>query len=247
MPAHFRSKARFAAALALPVFALAATVPADTISLSSVADTWIHSENKSDSGKGTTNYLSVGADGADPTFTARIARGLLRFDLTTLPEGAVVTSAVLKLTQALANERTGDGKIPISVYRVLQDWNEGDGVYGGPGANWTYRQNNSAAWGAEGADGAADRAADPTATTDILNNPQQWDVTSDVQLMLSGHASNYGWLVVADDGEGGDRYRFRSREAAEAQHPRLEISYVIPEPSSVALGAVGALLLLRRR
>src|SRR5512136_2686590 len=68
--------------------------PADTATFTSVADTFISSGNPANNAGGNA-WFDAGTDGQ---LTPGVRRGLLRFDLSSLPPGSTITSAVVQLT-----------------------------------------------------------------------------------------------------------------------------------------------------
>ena len=66
-----------------------------------------------------------------------------------------------------------------------------------------------------------------------------FDVSDSIQSFVNGTATNFGWLINPG---GADGWRFRSSELVTiGDRPRLEITYMmVPEPSSLALGVLGA-------
>lgn len=230
---------------------------ADTINeelrLHSSADTGIMHSVPTRTDIGGNVYIDTGiAASGNPR---AITRGLVRFDLSSLPANAQVTQATLEIRQVVVTDGQGDDVVMIGAYRLLKDWGEGGAGagYSSRGASWDYNfyEQGGAAnstWEVPGADGATDRAATPTDIVDVDTGIawKYWNVTSDVQKMASGEYANYGWILfgptaVAD----GDRLRFHSREAADPG-VFLRVTYVIPEPATAALGVVGAAFVLVR-
>ncbi|MEO1583237.1 MAG: GC-type dockerin domain-anchored protein [Planctomycetota bacterium] len=127
-------------------------------------------------------------------------RGLVRFDLSELPEGEVV-SATLEL---LVVSQRGFG-LTFDAHRLLADWSEGptagngsNGGQGGPAtaadATWT-QTGLGASWQAPGGD------FEPTPTASAFSQSAgtrlAFDVASDVRLFRDGTAANLGWIVLS--------------------------------------------------
>src|SRR5690606_30724770 len=110
------------------------------------------------------------------------------------------------------------------------------------------------AWEVPGAGGATDRLAaiDASFTTSIHTDwvAYRIDVTQYVKDVLNG-AADYGWLLKGRTETAGSQLGIRSSEGdvvlPTAGPPTMEITYTIPEPASLGLLSVGALLVLRRR
>src|SRR5439155_1686337 len=81
--------------------------------------------------------------------TLQIRRGLIFFNLASLPSNSTVTSASLRL---VAENRSSNGDRTTTLHRVLQDWGQGTSNSSGGGttatsndATWVYRFYNPAA------------------------------------------------------------------------------------------------------
>ncbi len=155
-------------------------------------------------------------------------RTLVAFSLPSLPSGATVQSATLKLfmKDAPSDSRSYD------VYRNTADWVEGDG-----GSN-----NNPAGevtWANKPATAVSSSA---TAVTGKTNNVVlSWNVTADVAGFYTASYSNYGW-TIRDQNESSDQSRegkFRSREHSDSsQRPVLEITYTLPTTTTLTVTKV---------
>jgi RHS repeat-associated protein len=157
-------------------------------------DTWM---DYSSSGTICSNY------GADPGIwvgsgAGFINRGLIQFDLHSVPQGATINSATLSLYAPYgANGQPNSGT--IHTYRVTRAWTEGTG-YGncsGDGATW-YETVGGTDWTTPGGD------FDPTAdggSTVAGSEGAQWhtfDVAAIAQQWADGTAPNLGILLKAD-------------------------------------------------
>lgn len=186
-----------------------------------------------------------------------IRRGLVRFDVTSaVPAGSTITSATLILNQSAANttDRT------VSLHHVLASWGEGasnasaGGGGGGapaqPGdATWIHRSFNSDLWTNVG----GDFNGSPLASA-VVGGPglYAWSgaaFTAEVQAILDGSVSNFGWLLLGVEGVSGSSKRFSTREESSASlRPVLAIEYTpVPTPASAAPALLSALLVMRRR
>lgn len=176
---------------------------------------------------------------------------LLRPDVSGIPSGATVISAILYLYNKNASQT---GTNTISVHRMLKEWGEGTG--GNPanagGATWLHAKYDTVAWATAGAKGASDRAA--TATFSLgknLADPDGWisglEVDADVQAWVGGTAPNYGWALF---GTANPAYSLFSSSDAEGDfEPYLEVEYstggdstdiiISPDPPVVTVTPVG--------
>ncbi len=93
---------------------------ADTATLSVVADTFINSGSPGNSAGGNP-WFDAGTDGQ---LTPGVRRGLLRFDLSSLPSGSTITSAVVQLT---VTHVPGFGPVDstFELRRLTAAWGEG--------------------------------------------------------------------------------------------------------------------------
>ncbi|MGQ9516785.1 MAG: DNRLRE domain-containing protein, partial [Anaerolineae bacterium] len=161
---------------------------------------------------------------------------LIRFDLSPLPAGAQITSAVLSLN---ATYRQDDITLTIAVYRLKRDWvaNQATWELAAAGQPWTV----------PGANGAgSDRAI--SAFTQVPAAATGWidfDLTALVRKWHGGEYPNYGLLLRAE-GTGGPAgkslYSFvDSSSGATGFRPKLTITYELgatstPTPSATITG-----------
>ncbi|MBX9736066.1 MAG: DNRLRE domain-containing protein [Phycisphaerales bacterium] len=188
-----------------------------------------------------------------------IRRGLLQFDVSSpLPAGAVITSVSLRLHMS----RSVAGIEPVSIHAMNASWGSGNSTPPGQGgggapaeegdATWLYRNFDSAtqsgpAWSTPGGD------FDPLAlATNSVGGVgfYQWSspqLTADVARWLANPSQNFGWLLQTTEGVPLTAKRFDSQFATNPDfRPQLTINY-IPQPSSIALLTLGAIVSRRRR
>ena len=127
-------------------------------------------------------------------------RALIRFDLSVLPAGDIV-SATLELTP-----RAIRGPVPVSAFRLTRDWNEGPALGQGTGGGLgSLAGPDDVTWLVDGfganwnnAGGDFDPVATDSATFTLLLTPVGFDVTQDVIDMIDGTVTNLGWILISD-------------------------------------------------
>lgn len=143
-------------------------------------------------------------------------RSLIRFDLSALPQGAVITAANLKLRELTTYGRS----TTIAVHRLTQDWTE-------TGVTWA-KTNGSANWQSAGGDFNPTPTAQNLISWDPNTFPKSdtWDLLSDVRDFGAGKAMNYGWLLKANPEDNSQYYwTFHSKE--NTVPPELEVTYTL--------------------
>ncbi len=164
-------------------------------------DTRISAE--SPTGRFPGSELKVGARGEIAT--------LLRFELSSIPRQATITSARL---QVYAYHCEGEADLSLGAYAVRRPWMEN-------GATWN-EASPGVPWGSAGCSHSfSDRAAQPSDEVRAWSTGwYTWSVTEDVQRMVSDPGTNAGWLISQkDDGPGvisfyaseGDRVGYRPK------------------------------------
>jgi len=190
-------------------------------------------------------------------------RAIIHFNLSSIPAGATVTNATLRL---VADNRGQNGNRTMILHRLLQDWGQGTSNSYGVGATatnndatWIYRFYNptnptsSPKWTIPG--GSFDKADSASAICPNLGGAFTFSgiststMASDIRAWLADSANNFGWEIIGDENTQETAKRIFSREnTIVANRPQLTITYAVPEPSSlILLGAGISLLTLRRR
>jgi lysophospholipase L1-like esterase len=144
-------------------------------------------------------------------YLAAEARTALRFDLASIPQSAVITSAQLRLTTTLLSPVVGT----VLAHRATQAWAEG-------AATWASLAS----------------ALDPVAAASFTSATGATSVglAPLVQSWVSGSLQNYG--VVLEQGRNG-RTRYETSEAsAIATRPALDVCYTLPEAPTGPLEAI---------
>jgi hypothetical protein len=181
-------------------------------------------------------------------------RAVMAFDLSAIPTNAVVTQVSLALTLLKGN----GGDTPVDLHRLTQNWSEGTsngGPQGAPStvgsATWIHTSFSGAFWSNAGGD--FDAATSGSQRVGGFGAPV-WDSTvagnqsmvNNVQGWVSNPASNFGWILIGDEVNTSTAKEFASRESSFGQ-PSLSVTYTVPEPGSLALVGVCALVGLGAR
>ncbi len=197
------------------------------------------------------------SNGSGPTLFAgrtsqavgSIRRGLIAFDLSGIPAGSTIASAVLTLHMSQAS---GAGTQSVSLHRALAGWGEGAsdaGASGGVGApaapgdaTWIHTFRPSSFWGAAGGDfAAAATAAQSIGGVASYSWGPTSEMTADAQQWLDDPSTNHGWLLRGNEAVGATSRRFDAREHPEsAVRPSLAVEFT-PPPTAIEPSAWGAI------
>jgi hypothetical protein len=222
-----------------------------TIDLRPVADTTLHSIAPGNNMGGHT-HVAIGTTGKDTP-----ARGLFRFDLSTIPAEAAVTSVTLTFTLPALNRPDTGGSI-YAAHRMLKDWGEGtkSGNLGATATAGEATWEHSALptlWTAPGGAAGTDYAETASAAANLGPAPGVYSIAStaglvdDVQHWLTHPEENFGWLLkVEDESVGQSARQFASRESANG--PLLRVEYSVgpaPELRITAIERTGTNVVIR--
>ena len=206
--------ARRSALVAAFVVGCAVSAAAQSVVLNPTQDTWL-SEKDKNRNYGASNRMSVEGD------PGRLKRALLQFDVSSIPAGAVLTSATLTVWKQGANNAADS----LAVHVVTQAWVEGTGS-NGSGASWnTYDGSNG--WASPGGDYVATPSS--VILAPLGNGPKTLDVLSLVQAWVSGTVPNHGLLIrqlYENAGVNHPQHNFRTRD--DTIQPTLTITYGAP-------------------
>jgi hypothetical protein len=217
---------------------LGAPASGETLTLNPSADTTLWEANPN-ANEGASGTLVVGG-----TPRGR-ARGLMRFNLDTLPAGAVVSEA--RLVLQITRQNVQGPQLRLRLHRIQRAWGEGDNEDGtgsqaaGPGeASWNAPFHGTDTWSVPGGESGSDFHNSVTATL-LLDATGEYstvssEVASDVRSWISNPASNHGWLLFgAEESIPRSARRIASREGG-VQAPRLVLTYSVPvEPTRPVL------------
>jgi spore coat protein A len=216
------------AALAISVVCSLASHPvgATVVDLAAVQDNTIFQENGALS-NGAGSWIFAGKNNDGTSGSSR--RALIRFDLTSIPSNATVSSVTL----TMYNDRGKSGSQTVTLYLATAAWGEGtsnsdaDPGKGAPAtandATWTHRLYPGTIWSSAG----GDRAAAASAATSVGNSgTYNWSspqLAADVQQWISNPSTNYGWLMIGNEAAKATARRFFSRTGTTP--PRLRVTY----------------------
>lgn len=223
--------------LATVVFALApALTAAEQLTFVATKDNTLLADDDTRSNGGAA-FLFIGniASGA-----AR--RSLLQFDLAGVPQGAIITSAELRVYVDKNAFRSSITDV-ATLYRLTESWGEGsaNGGTGGGGAlaspedaTWKYRfyGNPSAGiprieWLAPGGTFVATPSGQATlAGIGAITFQSTPGLVADVQGWVSNAGTNHGWIMLGNEDADQNARRILSRtSAAAANRPELTVVY----------------------
>ena len=214
---------------ALALLAGAGRAAAASVTVRPGKDNTIYGNGDASLSNGAGKFLFAGSSG--PTGGSRTLRSLVAFNLAgQVPAGSTINAVTLTFgadTPLRTNANT------VRLHRVLADWGEagsaaGSGEGGGApaltgDATWNARFFNTANWTTPGGDFSTTvSASQPVSGTATVVTFTGAGLVADVQAWVNNAASNFGWILVAQD-EGGPAVRLSSREGTAA--PSLLIDF----------------------
>jgi len=194
-----------------------------TVNLSPSADARI------DEAAPTTNFGSDNYLPTHPWAPSYSRRSVIKFDLSSIPSGATIVSAKLKLMQiqTYGYDRT------LDLHRLNTSWSESTVTWDSP---W------SSAGGDYNSTASASATSDWTGSFHVI----EWNLQSDVQAFVNGTATNNGWLLRDSVEDVYQKYwHFASKEyVTTSARPVLEVVYnnsitvsVSPSSASICSGS----------
>ena len=180
-----------------------------------------------------------------------LRRGLIAFDLTSIPANATITGATLSMF--LSRSGPNSAGVNISLSKVLSDWGEGASNAGSPGgagaqakagdATWLHTFYNTSFWTTPGGDFSPTISA--TTPVGAENTTHTWSgsgLLADVQSWVSNPANNFGWVILADEITAASAQRLNTRENT-SNPPQLTVTYQVtcatPTPTPAPLTISG--------
>jgi hypothetical protein len=229
----------FRTVLAGLVLGAAPGLRGDSVTLNPAADTFI-AESWPDKNFGAMLFLN---GGTTQNYTTN--RGLMRFNLASIPPGSKIFSATLE-TEVVGQPDEPWSSANFGLHRLLRDWGEGDNFANIPRnalaagtneANWTQRfAFTTETWGVPGGQPGTDYEPAPSATTWVYEagNPYAFNSTpelvADVQAWLDDPGTNFGWmLIVQNETTAFTARRFGAREDP-LNTPKLTVTFQPPPP-----------------
>ncbi len=190
------------------------------VTLTATEDGNIYNNNATDELK---NYGSCNILYLNGPATRAKDRALIRYDLSSIPATATITSATVRLVKigGPASARN------VSIHRLTNNWTEGTGGCGGTAgvANWQQRITGTP-WTTAG----GDFDATATATVSVaINGIYNFTATSLVQGWVNSTFANHGILARFTTENLNSLINFASTEnVTVANRPQLLVSYTLP-------------------
>ncbi len=229
--------------LAFIAFSVLLLVPLGTQNAFAVVENFISEKDNTlydtisgDLSNGAGNHFFVGNDAFSST-----KRGVISFDLSSIPPGAVITNVELKLEMS----RTIAGSEEIALHKMNQDWGEGTshapGLEGGGAtstvgdASWLHTFFSTDFWTSPGSDFDAIASDTLVVNSNGLYTWSSLEMISDVQGWADDSSTNFGWLLKnVDETDAQTAKRFDTKEN-ESGRPMLTVEYTV-ESSGIAVG-----------
>jgi hypothetical protein len=211
----------------------AATAFAASVTLNPADDTFISEYVSFANPNGTSTEMVIGTQGNNvggPT-----SRGLIQFDLSSIPSGAVVNSVTLRMRATMAPASPVSSEFML--HRVLFPW---DGLE----STWTVRLDPDENWAEPGGEAGTDFSATPSGAVQVsgvgtYTFASTAQLVEDVNGWLTNPASNYGWLMKTENES--VRFtarRWASREAPLGGGPVLEVQFELAQPPSIRVAEI---------
>ena len=201
--------------------AIVSSLRADSVTLAPIADTYLSEHFAGPNGS--LSELVMGTMGPAASFAHN--RGLVKFDLSSIPTNAVIDSVALQLT---VNKTASVGAASFfHLHTVKVPWTES-------ASTWFVRsagQNWAAPGGAPGTDYAEDSSGNSfIGGTGSATFESTTGLVADVTSWLNLPASNNGWLIKTEN-ESVEKTagRFGARENPNTS-PQLTVQYTVPPP-----------------
>lgn len=204
-----------------------------TVSITADRDNTLYSTPSGSLSNGLGSAMFVGRTGS-----GRVVRGILHFDLSTIPQGATVTDARLEMLIGFSASMGPQGPTSHSVHRVSQDWGEGSTLApGGQGAGggsttdsvtWVHTFFPGSTWANQGGDFTAMASASEVVGTSGAVTLQSAGLSADVQSFVADPATNFGWVLKADDEVTAARVYSTRENVVAANRPTLVVTFEMP-------------------
>jgi len=164
-------------------------------------------------------------------------RAFIAFDVSSVPAGAIVQNAQLRL-KLTRSSALSPGPTDSFLHRVTAEWFEGTSAGAGTAvpatandATWDDRIFGVAPWANPGGDFAATTSAVATVNAPGVYTWNAPQMATDVQGWVTDPASNFGWILIGDEGQDGTAKMFASGEDFfAADRPKLVLDLLAPAP-----------------
>ncbi len=201
-----------------------------TVNLSAEKDNSMYSENGNFS-NGAGDFLFAGR--TQGGLGTDIRRALIKFDVSTIPAGSLITAVSLEVTGS------NGGASLVNLHLLNSDWGEaGSDAPGAEGqgtaaqngdATWLSNFFNTSLWTTAGGDFNALSSASASVDEGSVSTFTSVAMVDDVQDWIDGTTPNYGWILVGDETAPGTAVRMNSRENGSG-NPVLNVTYEAPTP-----------------
>ena len=218
--------ARLSVLLVMATVLGAVPLHASVANLNPVMDNMIVQESVANS-NGAGSWLIAGNNNQGTAGQPR--RALIRFDLSSIPTTATITAVTLAMT----NDRGKAGTQTIALHRLTADWGEGtSNSNADPGkgaaattndATWMHRLYPAPTWSTPGGDFVTAASASTPVGNSAAYSWTSAQLTADVQQWVSTPSTNFGWILVGNEGAKATARRFHSRTGTTP--PVLQVTY----------------------
>jgi spore coat protein A len=218
---------------AVSVLAPAPPASADVETVGAEKDNTLYPTTDGSLSNGLGEYFFAGRTDQSDEDSRR--RGVVAFDLSTIPAGSTINSVTLTLRMS----RTQAGSENVTVHRLLADWGEGTSIAGGnegtgassttDDATWKHTFYDTQFWASDGGDYQATASANANVGGNGFYDWSSGAMVADVQHWLDNPAQNYGWIVIGNESTNKTAKRFDSlQNGNESRRPALTIDFTPP-------------------
>jgi len=206
-----------------------------TTTLNASKDNTLYEDTGGQISNGQGIYLFTGRTA--PRGGSELRRGLIAFDLRSIPANATVK----EVTLVMFNSSPSAAAVNISLHKVSRDWGEGASNAGSPGgtgtqaqandATWLHNLFNTSRWAAAGGDFSG--SSSETTAINGTNRTYTWSgagLVRDVQSWITDPGANFGWAIIGDEATAGNAQRFNTRENTSSP-PRLTVIFDLATPT----------------
>lgn len=225
---------RLAATLCVALCTVTASVAQEAAELTPVKDNTLYESQTGALSNGSGTGLFFGN-----TNQAARRRAVMAFDVASaVPAGSTILSATLQVRVTM----TIAGIQNVNVHRLEKDWGEGAsdaGLSGGSGASaqtgdatWKHTFFNTEFWTADGGDFDQAVVTSAAAGGGAVEFPSTTAFVSLVQSWVDAPEQNFGIILIGNEETSPSAKRIGSREGAEANRPKLILTYNAPTTAS---------------